>query len=91
MRTNAKCNTSHAKSAKYFLLRAFTENLKQLSSILTNILRLEATYYVKWLVKRRQHGVNMTSECWSLVACWLFLAQYKLVTNVMYSHALFML
>ena len=79
MRTNAKCNNSHAKSAKYFLLRAFTENVKQLSSILTNIWMLEATYYAKRFVKRRQ-GVNVTLECWSLpyvVVCWLSSAQYK--------------
>ena len=33
-------------SAKYYLLRAFPEFLKQLSSILTNILRLEPTHVI---------------------------------------------
>ena len=31
---------------------------------------------------------NMTSECCSPVACWLFLAQYKHLTHIMYSQAL---
>ena len=31
---------------------------------------------------------NMTSECLSQVACWLFLAQFKHLTNIMYSEAL---
>ena len=31
---------------------------------------------------------NMTSECSSQVACWLFLAQFKHLTNIMYSEAL---
>ena len=34
---------------------------------------------------------NMTSECWSPVACWLYLTQYKYLTNIMYSQALSML
>ena len=34
---------------------------------------------------------NMASECWSLVACWLFLAQYKYLTNIMYSQVSSML
>ena len=31
---------------------------------------------------------NMTSECLSQVACCLFLAQFKHLTNIMYSEAL---
>ena len=31
---------------------------------------------------------NMTSECLSKVACWFFLAQFKHLTNIMYSEAL---
>ena len=31
---------------------------------------------------------NMISECSSQVACWLFLAQFKHLTNIMYSVAL---
>ena len=31
---------------------------------------------------------NTTSECCSPVACWLFLTQYKHLTNIMYSRAL---
>ena len=34
---------------------------------------------------------NMTSECWSSVARWLFLTQYNHLTNIMYSQALSML
>ena len=37
-------NLAIVATAKYNLLRAFPENLKQLSSILTNIWRFEATY-----------------------------------------------
>ena len=33
----------------------------------------------------------MTSECWSPVVCWLFLAQYKYLRKTMYSHELSML
>ena len=32
----------------------------------------------------------IASECWSPVACWLFLTQYEHVTNIMYSQALSM-
>ena len=34
---------------------------------------------------------NMTSKRWSPVACWLYLTQYKYLTNIMYSQALSML
>ena len=34
-------------SVKYYHLRAFSENFKQLSSILTNIWRFEATYVIR--------------------------------------------
>ena len=33
----------------------------------------------------------MMSECWSPLACCLFLTQYKHLTNIMYSQALSML
>ena len=39
-------NLFNMTSVKYYLLRAFSENLKQLSSILTNIWRLEASYAI---------------------------------------------
>ena len=38
----------HHESVKYFLLRAFSEKLKQLSSVLANIWRLEATYIIQF-------------------------------------------
>ena len=31
---------------------------------------------------------NMMSDCWSTVTCWLFLPQYKHLTNIIYSHTL---
>ena len=71
------------------LLRSLPENLKLLSLILLNIWRLEATGLEDDV--RKDVIPNMTPECWSPVACWLFLAQYKFPTNIMYSHALFML
>ena len=37
-------NLADVTFVKYYLLRAFPENLNQLSLILTNIGRLEATY-----------------------------------------------
>ena len=40
-------NKTDILSVKDFLLRAFYEKLKQLSSVLANVWRLEATY-VKW-------------------------------------------
>ena len=52
---NNKTNLAYVKYVKYFLLRAFTENLKQLSSILTNVWRLEADYVI-WFVRWRQEG-----------------------------------
>ena len=57
-------------SAKDDLLRAFPENLKQLSLISTNIWRLEATYVIRFEADvRKVVNSNMTSECWSAVAC----------------------
>ena len=43
-------NLTHVASIKYYLLRAFPENLKQLSLILTNMLtrRFEATYIIQF-------------------------------------------
>ena len=41
-------NLVNVTSAKYSLLRAFPENVKQLSSILTKIWRLEATYVIRF-------------------------------------------
>ena len=81
----------HLQALEY-LLRAFPENLKQLSLILTNIWRFEATYVIglERDVKTKVKS-NMTSECWSPVACWLFLTQLKYLTNIMYSQALAML
>ena len=40
-------NLANVAAAKYYLLRAFPENLKQLSSIFTNIWRFEATYVIQ--------------------------------------------
>ena len=91
-------NLADVKSVKYYPLRAFTENLKQLSLILTNtkcIWRLEATNVIRypvWNVTfKKDINPNMTSDSWSPVACWLFLAQFKHLTNMMYSQALSML
>ena len=40
---------------------------------------------------KKNFNPNMTSKCWSQVAYWLCLAQYKHVTTIMYSKALSML
>ena len=39
-------NLANVTTTKHYLLRAFPENLKQLSSILMNIWRLVATYVI---------------------------------------------
>ena len=39
-------NLANVAALMFYLLRAFPENLKQLSSILTNIWRFEATYVI---------------------------------------------
>ena len=41
-------NLANVTSVKYYLFRAIPENLKQLSSILTDILRLEVTYVTRF-------------------------------------------
>ena len=41
-------NLANVKSVKNYLLRASPENVKGLSSILTNIWRLEATYAIRF-------------------------------------------
>ena len=59
-------NLDNAAVAKYYLLRAFSENLKELSSMLTNIWRFEAIYVISLecdVKKNIKH--SMTSECWS--------------------------
>ena len=40
-------NLANVAALMYYLLRAFPENLKELSWILTNIWRFEATYVVR--------------------------------------------
>ena len=56
------------------------------------LLRFEATYVVRFGMSRQKELTrNMTSECWSPVACWLFLTEYKHLTNIIYSQALSML
>ena len=46
-------NLAYVAYAYYYLLKAFPENLKQLSLILTNIWRFEVTY-ITWFGMRRQ-------------------------------------
>ena len=60
-----------------------------MSLILTNIWQFEVTYVIR-LERDVKKNVKprMMSECWFPVACWLLLAQYKHLTNIMYSHAL---
>ena len=41
-------NLAHVAPAKYYLYRAFSEDLKQLSLILTNIWRFETTYVIQF-------------------------------------------
>ena len=41
-------NLTNVASAKYYLLRAFPENLKELSLILKNICRVEVTYVIRF-------------------------------------------
>ena len=45
-------NLASVAEAKYYLLRAFPERLKWLSSILTNIWRFEATYVIRFGTSR---------------------------------------
>ena len=40
-------NLASIAAAKYYLLRAFPQNLNRLSSILTTIWRFEATYVIR--------------------------------------------
>ena len=72
-------NLAYGKSVKYYLFRAFPENLKLLPFILTNIWRLEATNQkmVRNVTSRWTLTLIWRQSCWSPVACWLFLAQYK--------------
>ena len=41
-------NLANVAAVKFYLLRAFPENLNQLSSILTKIWRFEATYVIRF-------------------------------------------
>ena len=45
-------NLASVAAAKYYLLRAFPERMKRLSSILTNIWRFEATYVIRFGTSR---------------------------------------
>ena len=47
-------NIANITSVKYYLLRAFPENFKQLSPVLTNILWLEATYLIQFGMWRQE-------------------------------------